>query len=79
MYTLNQQLILIKMSILKLISQWKQRRRGLKMLKHTIIVLKGFNHILSQQGVSRAMRHRYMRAISKNPDELIRLWKELWY
>jgi len=56
---------------------WRKRRRVLKMVKHAIIILNAFNHALSKAGVNRALRHRYMRAISHDPKALMSLYYEI--
>lgn len=48
------------------------------MIAITILMLKAFNHVLEKQGINRAIRRRYMKAISNNPDELLSVYKELW-
>ena len=65
------------MFILTRIKRWRHKRRAEKMLMHTVIVLNAFNTALRSKSVNRSMRHRFMRAVSKNPRELLSLFHEL--
>lgn len=66
-----------KMNIFKRFRQWREHRKVLKMIEHTIIMLNAFNYVLSKQGVGRAVRHRYMRAVSQDPKSLLNLYYEI--